>query len=269
MNGHLASFWKTSLAVVSFVAAASIVSAQASLPLVEHFNYPTGNLSGNTINGGTWQPTGANLSNPVQVTAGSLSYAGLPASQGNKVNLLNGSNYEDPGIDIQGVNSGSVYASFILNVVNPGSVATGDYFFAFLSAGTGSNDYRTRVSVQPGSASGKFKLGLRHGSSDTIQQSSDLDVGTPVLVVVAYNFNPGSGDDTSSMWINPTLGQASPPTADFSATAAQDLTTLGRVLLRQGSSSTSIVLDLDELRVSTAWTDVTPSNAGINDWSLY
>ncbi|MGC8739923.1 MAG: hypothetical protein ACP5UB_00530 [Candidatus Sumerlaeaceae bacterium] len=266
MKAHLASVWKSVVAVATFVAGASLASAQASLPLVEHFNYPTGNLVGNTIAGGTWQRTGTNTSSTVQVLSGSLAYSGLPASQGNKVQLLNGSGYEDPGIDVASTTQ-TVYASFILNVVNPGTVTTGDYIFNFSSAGTGSSDYRTRVYVQLGTTSGNFKLGLRHGSSDTIQQSNDLPVGTPVFVVVAYNFAPG--DDSSSMWINPVLGQTSPPSADLTATASQDLAAVGRVNLRQGGSSTSQVIELDELRVSTSWTDVTPTNAGVDDWTLY
>lgn len=254
-------------AVSGFVAVAALASAQAPVPLYEPFDYPAGDLTGNNIGGTTWTQSGGNNLNRVQVSAGSLSYAGLPAGQGGKVTLLNGNNYEDPGLDLQGQNSGTVYASFILNVVNPGN-PTGDYLFSFCSAGTGSTDYRTRLFVRQGSTSSKFNFGLRHGSSDPYWWSADLDVGTPVFVVAAYNF-VDSGDDTSSVWVNPTLGQPTPPAPDGTATASQDLTTLGRVLLRQGSGSTALNVELDELRISTSWTDVTPTNAAVGDWSVY
>ncbi len=256
------------LAVSSFVAIAALASAQASVPLYEPFSYSNGNLTGNSIAGGTWTQTGNNTVNPVQVSAGSLSYAGLPASQGGKVTLLNGTGFEDTGLDIAGQNSGSVYASFILNVVNPGNTA-GDYFFHFSSAGTNSTDYRTRVRVRQGSGGPTtFNIGLNHGNSDPIWWSGDLPVGTPVFVVAAYNF-VDSGDDTSSIWINPALGQPTSPAADGTATATLDLTTLGRIGLRQGSGNTSLNVELDELRISTSWTDVTPTNAAVGDWSVY
>jgi len=62
---------------------------------------------------------------------------GLPTPTGGKIEVLNGAGFEDPGNDIGPVSTAgtSVYASFILNVVNPGGT-TGDYFVNFASAGT-------------------------------------------------------------------------------------------------------------------------------------
>jgi len=256
--------------VAAVLSLASLASAQASLPLVERFNYPTGNLTGNTINGGTWTQTGSNAATPVQVTTGSLSYSGLPASVGNKVVLLNATNYEDPGLDITPTTS-TVYASFILNVVNPGNT-TGDYFFNFSSAGTNATDYKARVHVRQGSSAGTYNIGLRgdSGAASPYIWSSNITVGSPIFVVVAYQFNPGTNDDMTYVWLNPPLGQASPVSADLSSVVGTDIAAaLGRVNLRQGSASTSMNLELDELRVSTSWQDVTPSNASVGDWSLY
>lgn len=268
MTSTFSTIVRTSILAAGFAALASLASAQANLPLYEPFNYPAGNLSGNTIDGSTWAPTGSNASSPVQVSAGSLSYAGLPAPVGGKVTVLNGTGYEDPGLDIASQSAGTVYASFILEVVNPGTAGAGDYFFNFSSAGTGSSNYRTRVFVRPGTLSGQYNLGVGFNAAPT-NWSADLPVGTPVFVVAAYTF-VDTGDDVASLWINPTLGQASAPAADFTATASgADLTTLGRVNLRQGSASTSQQLMLDELRVGTSWTDVTPSNASVQDWTLY
>ena len=254
--------------IAAVLSLASLASAQASLPLVERFNYPAGNLTGNTINGGTWSQTGSNTASPVQVTTGSLSYSGLPASVGNKVVLLNGSNYEDPGLDITPTTS-TVYASFILNVVNPGNT-TGDYFFNFSSGGS-ATDYKARVSVRQGSAAGTYNIGLRGDSGAASPQvwSSDITVGSPIFVVVAYQFNPATNDDMTYVWLNPPLGQASPVSADLSSVVGTDIAAAGRVNLRQGSGDTALNLELDELRVSTSWQDVTPSNASVGDWSLY
>jgi len=241
----------TFLGVVGTVALTSLATAQASLPLVEHFAYPDGNLVGNTINGGTWVQQGSNTASPVQVSAGTLSYGSLPNPSGGKVTLGNGSNFEDPALDIQSQSSGSVYASFILNVVNPGNT-TGDYFYSFVSSGSA---FLGRVYVRQGSSASNFQLGVGFSGAPT-SWSGDLPVGTPVFVVVSYDFVAGSNNDTARLWINPQLGLTNPPTADFTAPAGTDATAISRILLRQGSGNTALNLQLDELRVSTGWNDV-------------
>lgn len=264
MKQSIAKYITTTLGVASFAALATLASAQASLPLVEHFAYPDGNLVGNTINGGTWVQQGINTASPVQVSAGSLSYGSLPSSSGGKVTLLNGSNFEDPALDIQSQNSGSVYASFILNVVNPGNT-TGDYFYSFVSSGS---TFLGRVYIRQGSSTSNFQLGVGFSGAPT-SWSGDLPVGTPVFVVVSYDFIAGSNNDTVRLWINPQLGLATPPTEDFTAPAGTDAAAISRILLRQGSGNTALNLQFDELRVDTSWTSVTPSNASVQDWSLY
>jgi hypothetical protein len=241
----------TFIGVVGTVALTSLATAQASLPLEEHFAYATGNLVGNTINGGTWTQTSGQTASPVQVSAGSLTYGTLPNVSGGKVTLLNGSNYDDPYLDITTSTVGSVYASFILKVVNPGNTS-GDYFFA-LTPGTSS--YYSRVYVRQGSSTSNFQLGVGFQATPT-SWSGDLPVGTPVFVVVSYDFVAGSGNDTVRLWINPQLGLATPPTADFTASAGTDAAAISRILLRQGSGNTALNLQLDELRVSTVWHDV-------------
>lgn len=248
---------------IAWLAFAMVVSpiqlwAQASLPLYEPFDYPTGNLLGNVLDGTAWTRTGLHTVAPIQVTNASLSYAGLPASVGGKAVLANGNNYEDLGLDVAGQSSGCVFASFILNIVYPGTGANGDAIFHFSSAGTGATDYRSLLYVKYGSTMSKFRLGLQATTSNTpVFTSSEYDVGTPVFVAVDYEFVPGSGNDKSSVWVNPALKQSSPPTPTLQQTGTQDLTTLGRVCLRQGQSSSSLNVQFDELRVSSSWADVT------------
>jgi hypothetical protein len=260
--------------LAAFSGLVSQASAQATLPIYEPFNYPANQplVNGtNGVNGGVWVQVGSNNVSTTEVQSGSLSYAGLPASQGNKVRLLNGSNYIDPGLDLATtVSSGVIYASMIVNVVNEGTNSTtGDYFFAFAPAGT--SDYRVRLYLRRGSAAGKFQLGVRTTSSDsgTVWQSQEQDTGTPVFVVAAYQFNAGPNDDVGLIYINPALGQPSPPSATVTGASGTDATNIGRVTLRQGSSVTTQIVEVDELRVSTSWTDVTPTNAAVGDWALY
>lgn len=262
--------------LVCFVSLASLaltgsLFAQPSLPVYEGFDYVVANLCGNA----GWAPTGSNASNDVQVIADSLIFPELPASQGNKVSVLNGSGYIDPGFDIVPVGNqteaSSVYGSFILNVVAEGN-ATGDYFFHFCSAGTTSTDYHSKVFVKQGSEAGKYLLGIRNASADTIQwETSNRDINTPVFVVVSYDFVVDAANDVSRLWINPTLGESAPGTPNLTTVASgTDLANgVGRVNLRQGSASTTMSVEVDEIRVGATWESVTPKASGVGDWNLY
>lgn len=269
MKNSVVSKFTAAATVAGLMAVAALASAQATLPLYEPFNYAAGNLVNGTngVNGGTWTQTGSNTAAPVQVVSSSLAYPQLPAGQGGKVVLGNGTSYQDVGLDVTTQTTGQVYASFILNVLNPGNT-TGDYFFHFSSPGTSATDFRARVFVrQSATSSSLFNVGLRFTGTDTIQWSTDYPVGTPIFVVASYHFT--GGDDMAHVWVNPATG-SSEPASDLTATATgADLTNLGRVGLRQGSGNTSLQLEVDELRVSSSWADVTPSNANVRDWTLY
>jgi len=246
--------------------------AQASLPVYEAFDYAAGNLIGNA----GWTQTGGNVLGFVQVVDTSLTYTDLPDSVGRKVAVLNATNYEDPGFDIvttgNQTDASSIYASFILNVVAEGNT-TGDYIFHFCSAGQGSSDFHSKPFIKQGSGAGKYLMGIRNASGDAIQwETTDRDINTPIFVVVSYDFVPGISNDVSRLWINPTLGETSPGTPSLTTVASgTDLNAAGRVNLRQGSASTSMSVEVDELRVGTTWESVTPKKAGsgVDDWPLY
>lgn len=259
------------LMAFSFVLMTGILCAQATLPLYEGFDYAAGNLVGNA----GWTVTGANTASPVQIVDESLTYAGLPNSTGKKVQALNGSNYEDPGFDIvtfgNQTETSSIYCSFIMKVINEGGTA-GDYVFHISSAGTTATDFHSRVFLKKGSADGKYLIGIRnHNNDDIVYEATDRDINTVVLVVVSYDFVPGEDNDTSRVWINPALGQATPPAADLTATAVlanTDMVGAGRINLRQGAASTAMIVEIDEIRAG-AWTDVTPAASSVSDWSLF
>lgn len=243
------------------------VLAQASLPFSETFDYATGNLVGQGSGLSVWTRTGAQTAAPIQISAGSLSYAGLPAPAGGKITLANGSNYEDAGLDLESQTTGTVYASFIVNVINPGTT-TGDAFFHFSSAGTGATDYHALIYAKRGSTASKVQLGIRNAATDSTQYApGEYDVGVPILLVVGYTFGPGTNDDVASLWINPAVGTQNPSAPTVQAGTNSELSSVGRLCLRQGQSSTSLNLQLDEIRISTFWADVTLPVA-LTSWVL-
>ncbi|MEI7634203.1 MAG: hypothetical protein WCK47_07980 [bacterium] len=257
-------------------AAASLVgmaSAQLPLPLYEPFNY---DASTNLTTHDGWTITGANTLSPVQVIANSLAYAGLPTPVGNKVAVLNGTSFEDPGVDVgpaSGENT-SVFVSFLVNVVNPGNT-TGEYFLHVCSAGQTSTDFHSRAFIRQSSVTtGAFNFGIRQHNNDVIQfETADRAAATTFFVVVSYDFVAGTTNDTSRMWVNPALGQTTPPAPDLTASAVgstdTDLTAVGRLNLRQPSADTALSIEVDEIRMDTTWANVTPAGSAVQDWSVY
>lgn len=260
----------SSVLMVLTLVVVTAVYAQPSLPLYEPFDYPEGNLCGNA----GWTATGINTVNDVQVVAGSLSYPGLPASTGKKVVVLNGPNYIDPGMDISPVTATpgtSVFYSAIINVTNSGNT-TGDYIMHVCSAGQGSTDFHSRLFIrQHSGGSGGYNLGIRNHNGDEIQwETIERPVNVPVFVVVSYDFVEGDSNDVSRLWVNPPLGEETPPTPTLTTVAAgTDLASVGRINLRQGSASSSLVVEVDEIRVGTTWQSVTPQAASVQEWILY
>jgi len=257
--------------LITTICLSGVLFAQPpSLPYTETFIYSVGALIPND----NWTETGANTLGIVQVTSGSLSYTGLPTSTGNKVALLNGTSYEDPGFDIVPVGDqtdpSNVYVSFILNVINPGNT-TGEYVQHVCTAGTTSINFHSKVFVRQGTGGVLFfNIGLRNGSADIIQwDSTERPVSTPVFIVVSYDFVPGTINDTSRLWVNTPLGASSPPAPLLTATAtgADLLVGVGRINLRQPSASTNLSDEVDEMRIGTTWQYVTPTS--VSDWAIY
>jgi hypothetical protein len=240
------------------------VAAQAALPWYEPFDYAVGNLAGR----GGWTQSGTRTAAPVQVMNGSLSGQGLPAGRGGRVLLANGTNYQSVGHDVAGEAAGGLYASFVLLVDAPGN-ATGDFFFAFSSAGAGAQDLCARVLVRQ-AGSGQFQIGLSNTTGDNpVWTAAAYPAGTPMFVVSAYAFGQGGMDDVGQVWINPPCGLAEPPAPDLSLPVLEPLAAPGRVHLRQGAGDSSLTLEVDELRVATSWAEATPAASAVGEWALY
>lgn len=151
-------------------------------------------------------------------------------------------------------NSGMVlYTGFTINQTSlPG--VNGDYFL-HLRDSTGTN-FAAKVFASTGNAAaGKFRLGVsnRANSPANVQFPLDLSLNTTYNVVVRYKVSVG----TATIWVNPSSVN------DVGATATDSLTPFdvtGIGIRESGSPTTpttsgSIVLD--NIIVSTAFSDVT------------
>jgi hypothetical protein len=263
------------LAAATILGSASLVPAQA-LPLLETFSYSDGPTT--VTSAGNWTAH-SGVGSPFETTStasdsgASLSYSGFPASAGSRAAASWGAGSRE---DIARAftpqttaTAGVVYASALVKFT--AITGTGEYFFHFKDAGT--SNFRGRVFARASANPGFFNLGLRHGSADTIQYiATDYPLNQTVLVVLGLNIVVGTNNDTSNLWVNPTLGQPSAPAGLISASDATtaDLNPVSTIALRLGTGGTASV-EVDEIRVGNNWTDVTPGSfaAGVRDWSMY
>lgn len=236
---------------LSLLLAAGLSYGQVSLPHTESFNYAVdSNLDGQ----GGW--VNNNSGDEVTIASGNLNYAGLLASTGNMVTF--GESGKDPQITFTEQTTGVVYASFIINIAEIDNLTAedGGYFAGF---GQSSTVFASTVWLKP-SGNG-FVVGLNKATAtaDTQYGTTEYALNTNHLVVIAFDID----NQTSQLWVNPSaedFAAENAPAADLTASTGSDRTSMSVFFLRQDSTTeTPTSMNLDEVRLSTAWADVTPA----------
>ena len=254
MNMKKFTFLKKMIFTLLFCLGGSVSSwAQVSLPHLDPLNYTVGKSLSSQA---SW--TKINTGDSLLMTAGNLTYTGLPTSTGNKVT------FDGAGVDaaksFTQQTSGTVYYSFLLNVTSLGSLNTTGGYFTGLNEGVSTNYGATVWSRKDAGGTG-FNIGInaRTTAANTSWISGVKSLNTTLLVVISYQIVSGTGNDVVKIWINPTLG-ASEPTATATATntGGTDLANLNRILVRQDATTSTPFIEMDEFRVGTSWADVTP-----------
>ncbi len=229
-------------------------------PIEETFDYTVGEALSAQSN---WMS--ANSGDDIIIADGSLSYTGLKSSVGNSVTF--------DGIGIENyttfadVTAGTVYASFLLKVTDISSMTdlTDGGYFASLAGNTTSYDTRLWVRPNPDASGATFDIGL---GVDTEFTSGTYNVNDVLFIVTAYNMDDG----TVSTWVNPDTAsfEATMPTATLSFIDDSPSSGINLFILRQDSSGETPFMQVDELRISDSWADVTPKSAtaSINENSI-
>lgn len=219
--------------------------------LNENFNYTVGNL--NTLGGWTALATPNGACN---VVSGNLSYTGYDAASqgiGNSVQLTSGSSKDDLAKVFNGtaINSGAVYASFILTV-NGITTSNPVSYPICLMPSSGSNNVCRLLISSP--SSGNVQFGIQRNSGTGAAQSQDPTLYpftssvTTFMIVLKYDFS----NSTASLFVNPTLG-GSEPTANATNATGTAFTDLQRFQLRQGDAAGNYDITIDGLRIGTSW----------------
>ena len=205
--------------------------------------------SGANTSGGNW----TNFSGTtalIQVTSGSISYTGYPSSNiGNKITLT-GLTGEDVQRTFTSVNSGTLFASFLIQIGDTSSLAdntsaTGDYFMAFQPT-----NYFSRLCIRKGAQSGNIQFGVRANSAATVAWSTEIPFYLTNLIVFSYSFVTGTANDSASIWVNPSLSGVQPPPNATSISTA-DASSISSIAIRQAGNTPAC--SIDGIRLATSW----------------
>ncbi|MBI5805025.1 Ig-like domain-containing protein [candidate division TA06 bacterium] len=226
--------------------------ARGTLLVEDNFDYPAGDditAHGWTHHSGT---TGI-----IFVTSPGLAYSGYISSGiGNSADV-DTTGYDDNFKFSDSVMTGTVYASFMLNVETNGA-PTG--YFLHLGPPTVGTSYWGRVWGQ-NSVADSFRLGISK-STETAgnYSSSNFAFNRTYLAVLKYNLTAGTLNDTVSLFVFetgvPLTEPATPTIGPYTNAGFAEATKLGAVCLRQYSATQKYFVD--GIRVGTTWADVCP-----------
>jgi hypothetical protein len=210
-----------------------------TLPYTEPFTYPVGSNLGNSQK---WN--NLNSGDAILVAAGNLNYPNFPNVSGNSIS------FTGAGIDcftpFTATTSGTVYASFMMNVTDMANVTTDLSETYFVGVTDATKSYKARMFFKKNGT--QYQLGFDTLNTTTNYDATLRNTGDVVFIVMGYDF----GTNLLSAWINPDLStfNASTP-ATLTSTPAVALTELGGFIIRQDTDVKTPTMILDELRVNT------------------
>ncbi|MCX6209057.1 MAG: dockerin type I domain-containing protein [Bacteroidetes bacterium] len=261
-------------------------SASSQVLFSENFVYTGTNgdsLTNPSIGGNIWKAHsgGGNLIRNVKFQTTGLSFSGYKGSGlGGSVKFQTTVGSQDVNANIgSNVNTGSVYASFLLRIDSSGGKDTAtDYFFHLCDSSgiTGVSNFRARVFVADGSTTNTFKIGLSKGTGAKLTANqitagakapvfttTEYNVGQTYLVVLKYTFNTSSTrDDNLDLFVIDAAIPASlpTPTLSFTDTAISDLKQIQSVVIRQGNIGRTLGI-LDGIYSYSSWSDIISTGA--------
>ncbi len=217
------------------------------LLLEDNFDYAQGSLL--TANG--YEAHSGAGSNAIYVTTPNLTFDNYPTNLGLSA-YLSGDG-EDVNRAFETQSTGSVYASFLVNISE--AKATGEYFFHFGQSTLGTV-FRAKVFVNKESDTNNIRFGITKAANYSVSIATtpyDYVYGTTYLLVVKYVFNE-SGNDQVYLFVNPDFSGSEPaPTLTALDPTGGDLTDLSRFALRKGTSSNAPTLLIDGIRIANDW----------------
>ncbi len=218
-------------------------------PFYEDFPSAAGSILTNNC----WTAHSGAGASPITVAASTISYPGyLSSGVSNEVSLA--TTGEDVNRTFVAQNSGIVYVSFLVNISS--ATTTGDYFFNLGQTVIGGN-YKARIFVK-NDGTGNIAFGISQSTSAANYTPYSYSLGTTYLIAIKYSIISGVANDISSLIVNPAFNTMEPISGWYANTDASgtDLTELGSVALRQGTTAIAPTLKLDGIRISKSWSNI-------------
>ncbi len=243
---------KTSVSLVIVLAAARLaIGAVQTLPFTDHFDYVVGNLY--TVGAGVWD-AGGNAGSELLVTdtAALTSPSGFAAAGGAGLRWSPSGTARRSMIQFPVASNGTLYASFLLNVVSPPTSSS--RLVAYFDSSTSQPS-----SPQLGFFVSNGSVGIAKKGS-TPAASVATGSGTH-LIVVRYTFT-GTANDQVDLWVDPagsTYGDDAAPVASASTSGGNNVAAIPYFGIYT-SSGAGPSLYLDEVQLATNWAGVTPTN---------
>ncbi len=221
-----------------FLMVSSLANSQI---FIENFEYPNNTPLSDAPQ---WYPVGNLGINPILVTLPGLTFPGyIGSGVGNTGYITTAFGETDSASLTPSVNSGVVYASFMINLLTVGSIS--DKVFFTLQGSNNQNFASVAVrSFGPG-----FELGVQKAGGDAfVYYNQNLAQFRTYLVVAKYEFKTGSGtDDEVSLFVfdntNPLPSIEPAPNVGPLTSASPDATDLSRVYLDKSVNSADLFID--------------------------
>jgi len=259
----------TSTITASQAAFATFASGSTTATFTVTANIPTANIAsdnfnaaaGNALTANGWVAHSSSTTNPILITSPGLTFPNYFGSGiGNAASVT--SIGQDVSLQFTTVNSGTVYASFLIKAT-ASPLCIDQYFFGFGNNDVADTAYRGKLMInQDATNPAKFKFVF--AANATNKYTTNLyDYGTTYLVVIKYkivnaattNSNGNIGRDETSLYVfdatSSYLTEPSVPTIGIEDTSSVDILP-GRVVLRQDNVNSPNVI-IDGLRVDSSW----------------
>ena len=166
--------------------------------------------------GGLGTCSGAGCVN-AKVLGTAISYNGYGSSV-NSVELKK--DLDGCGTAFTPITSTTFYISMVINISSASVMNQATDFFRIMAGSNSNVPFRvTAMSM----TSGFFNIGISKASGPVLYFSGVLAFNTNHLIVMKYIKNAGTADDAVAMFVNPSVSQGEPATADTGTTSGTDV----------------------------------------------